>query len=422
MKVIFGFEQGRRALDRTGSLPSVDANLEAVVSKIVESVRINGDNALKALTREYDGVQLESFEVAKPEIEAAKSCVDIELLRALDYAANRILDYHQIQKTNIDSYFSLMKGRQLSRPLERVGLYAPGGKAYYPSTVLMTALPAKAAGAGTIYLATPPGPEGKIPAPTLAAAAIAGVDGVFSIGGAQAIAAFAYGTQCIPRVDKICGPGNKFVMTAKKLVFGDVAIDGLQGPSEVLIIADSNSNPRYCATDMLAQAEHDPDATSVLVTTSEKLARNVLGEIKEIGNSNSRHDIIVQSLNAKGKIIIVDNIDEAIELSNIYAPEHLCLLSEQASARLADFKHAGCVFTGPSATVAIGDYVAGPSHALPTSGTARFSSPLNVWDFLKIIDVVDVDNELIQQSGHVAVTIAEAEGLSAHALAIKSRM
>ena len=421
MQVLFGYEKGRQTLDRSRSRNIIDERLESGVRDTINRVRLEGDEALKELTLEYDKVDIQDIEVDASQITQARKHLDSGLLEALEYAGGRIFDYHRQQKTGIDIGIGLMNGSQLLRPLERVGVYAPGGRAFYPSTVLMTAIPAKAAGVENICLATPPGPGGKIPTATLAAASIAGVDRVFAMGGAQAIAAFAYGTESVPRVDKICGPGNRFVTAAKKLVFGEVAIDGLQGPSEVLIIADNDSNSRFCATDMLAQAEHDPDAASVLVTTSEELARKVIGDIKELTRLSNRQEIIMQSLNDNGKIVVVDNIDEAIDLANIYAPEHLCILSAKATDRLSDINNAGCVFIGEKATVAVGDYVAGPSHALPTSGTARFSSPLNVLDFVKIIDVVNVTEAMIQQSGKFAVTIAEAEGLTSHASAIKAR-
>jgi histidinol dehydrogenase len=275
---------------------------------------------------------------------------------------------------------------------------------------------------GEICLATPPGKDGKVPAPTLAAAKIAGVDHVYRIGGAQAVAALAIGTKSVPKVDKVCGPGSIFVTVAKRLLYGMVAIDGLQGPSEVFIIADDTANPVFIAADMMAQAEHDPLATTVLVTTSERVAEAVSVELSRVVESMLRQFVIHQSLSNMSCIAIVDTLDEAVKLSNMYAPEHLLILAEDAEKLLAKVEHAGCVFIGPKASVAFGDYIAGPSHVLPTSGTARFSSPLNVLDFIKIIDIVRVDDDMVKELSPAAATIARAEGLTAHENALRVRM
>lgn len=421
MQVVSGFEAASALLNRRVGFDVIDPAIEQSVKSIIEQVKSGGDQALKLLTSKFDGVELDAIEVPAGELQQARTNVSPSLLDALNTAAGRIAEYHAEQFNAVKSAVTAMGGKQLLRPLDRVGLYAPGGKAFYPSTVLMTAIPAREAGVKEIILVTPPGTDGKIPAPTLAAAVVAGVDRVFAVGGAQAVAAMAYGTETIPQVDKICGPGNIFVMTAKKMVFGNVAIDGLQGPSEVLIIADESADPVYCAADMLAQAEHDSLAQSVLVTTSQKLAVNVLGELKALTKDNPRRDIIEQSLGKRGIIAVVATLEEAVELANLYAPEHLCFLSSRAGEYLDALRHAGCIFIGDRATVAVGDYVAGPSHALPTSGTARFSSPLNVWDFIKISDVVNVDGAMIKKYGPSAVTIARAEGLESHARAIEAR-
>ena len=311
---------------------------------------------------------------------------------------------------------------QVVRPLDRVGVYVPGGTASYPSTVLMTAIPARVAGVKEVILVTPPRPDGTVSPMVLAAALLSGVDRVFAVGGAQAIAALAYGTESIPQVDKICGPGNIFVTIAKKLVYGVVGIDGLAGPSEVLILADKSANPAYCASDILAQAEHDAMASAILVTDSMQLAVDVKREVEDELQNTPRREIAARSLETNGVIAVVDNPEEMIELANAYAPEHLCLMVSKPAPYLKYLKNAGCIITGKKATVVIGDYVAGPSHVLPTGGTARFSSPLNVLDFIKLTNVIDVDDAAIKELGPAARAIAEAEGFGAHANAVQLRM
>ena len=308
------------------------------------------------------------------------------------------------------------------RPLERVGVYVPGGTASYPSTVLMTAIPARVAGVREIILVTPPRGEGMVPAPTLVAADIAGVDRIFSVGGAQAVAALAFGTESVPRVDKICGPGNIFVTLAKKLVYGVVDIDGLQGPSEVLIIADDSADPAYCAADLLAQAEHDPLASAILVTTSRRLAGEVEREVERQSEDLSRQATIKECLENRGVIAVVDNLDEAIKLANLYAPEHLYLTVKDANYFIDKITNAGCVVVGRNSTVVLGDYVAGPSHVLPTGGSARFSSPLNILDFIKLTSLINVAESELKELGPAAVTIASAEGFDAHARAVAKRL
>lgn len=422
MRVSSGFENSKKLLLRKASHFTGNSEVERTVEKVIADVIQNGDKAVREYSKEFDGVTLDEFEVTPDEIQFAVNNAPLELVSALRVAGERIRNYHLEQYEAVEKSITFMKNRQMLRSLNKVGIYAPGGKAYYPSTVLMTAIPAKVAGVENVILATPPGPDGNVPAPTLAAAAIAGVDRVFRIGGAQAVAAMAFGTMTVPQVDKICGPGNIYVMTAKRLVYGSVAIDGLQGPSEVLIIADETADPAYCAGDILAQAEHDPMAQSILITTSKELAHRVIGEIRVKIKGLERRDIIEKSLEERGLIAVVDFIDEAIELSNIYAPEHLIIFSEKSSEYLHKIKNAGCVFTGNKATVAVGDYIAGPSHALPTGGTARFSSPLNVLDFVKLIDVVYVDDTMLDAYGSAAVIIARAEGLESHARAIETKL
>jgi len=394
---------------------------EAVVRHILAAVKKEGDAALYDLTRRIDGVSLDSLEVDRGEVERAYGGVDGGLVAALKLAASRIRAFHEAQK---DSIWHEVSGKglgQLIRPLNRVGVYVPGGTAAYPSTVLMTVIPAKVAGVSEVIMVTPPKQGGAIPPAVLVAADIARVDRIFRIGGAQAIAALAYGTKTIPAVDKICGPGNIFVMLAKKQVFGAVDIDGLQGPSEVLIIAGEGASPAYVAADLLAQAEHDVLAESHLVTTSRHLAEEVGQEVSRQLEEIPRRAIAREAL-GRGVIAVVASLDEAIELANLYAPEHLCLMMENAPAYIDKITNAGCILVGREATVALGDYVAGPSHALPTGGTARFSSPLNVTDFIRFMSVINTDELDIKKLGKAASVMARAEGLEAHARALDMRL
>ena len=395
---------------------------EQAVRQIIGEVRDRGDEALFEYTLKLDKAKLTSLEIDKQQISHAYQEVEPELVSALKLAAERIRSFHLLQKDNIWKGVTGREWGQLVRPLARVGVYAPGGTASYPSTVLMTAIPAKVAGVKEIILATPPGVKGTVPPATLAAADIAGVDRIFCVGGAQAIAALAFGTESIPRVDKICGPGNIFVVLAKKMVYGAVDIDGLQGPSEVLIIADETANPGYCAADLLAQAEHDPLASAILVTTSRQLADKVNQEVERQLKDLPRQAIAAESLENRGMIVVVANVDEAIELANLYAPEHLCLMVKEASSCIDKVSNAGCIFIGENSTVALGDYVAGPNHVLPTGGTARFGSPLNIIDFIKLIDLVNIDEASLKKIGRAASIIARAEGLDAHARAVEKRM
>ena len=395
---------------------------EQAVRQIVNDVRNRGDAALFDYTLKIDGIKLTSLEVSKEQIASAYQEVDEELLSALKLAADQIRSFHTIQKDNFGSGGTKLDTGQLIRPLECIGVYAPGGTACYPSTVLMTAIPARVAGVKEVILVTPPRGQGTIPAPTLVAADIAQVDRIFSVGGAQAIGALAFGTESIPKVDKICGPGNIFVVLAKKLVYGAVDIDGLQGPSEVLIIADEGANPKYCAADLLAQAEHDPLASAILITTSRGLADEVSQEVEQQLEGLERQAIATESIENRGMIVVVTNVEEAIELANLYAPEHLCLMIQKAASYINKVANAGCIFIGENSTVVFGDYVAGPSHALPTGGTARFSSPLNVTDFIKFIDLVTINEAGLNQLGQAAVTIARAEGFEAHARAVEKRL
>ena len=424
MKIIEGFDKAKQLLDRQ-SPKDLEYKQEAAVRQIINDVRQRGDKALFELTEKYDGAKLKTLEVSSVQIKAAYKKVSPELVNALKLAAERIGTFHQAQKDRALPTYTHGKTGWLVRPLERVGVYAPGGTASYPSTVLMTAIPAKVAGVKEVVLVTPPGKDGKISSAILIAADITGVNRIFSIGGAQAIAALAFGTESVPRVDKICGPGNIYVFLAKKLVYGVVGIDGLQGPSEVVVIADETANPDYCASDLLAQAEHGCLSSAILVTDSKSLAEKVTRAIEEQLKTLSRQAIIKESLANNGMIVIVKNMAEAVELINLYAPEHVLLLvrtNTDYEKQIVNIVNAGCIIYGRQATVAMSDYISGPSHTLPTEGTARFSSPLNVLDFLKITNVSSVGDTLINLAGEAAMTIARAEGLDAHAKAIELRM
>jgi len=401
-------------------LPFLDER-EQAVRQIIDDVRQRGDAALLDYTLKFDGVRLSSLEVPGEQITRAHRAVDPDLLSALKLAARRIRAFHTGQKKGLLRDSNASMGWRIL-PLERVGIYTPYGTAPLPSSLLMTVIPARVAGVKEVILATPPGPDGTVPPPTLVAAGIAGVDRVFSVGGAQAIAALAFGTKSIPAVDKICGPGNIYVLLAKKLLFGVVGIDGLYGPSEVVIIADETANPEYCAADLLAQAEHDPLASAILITTSGSLADKVNRQVEKQIKDLSRKAVAAESLQNRGMIAVVGTINEAIELANSYAPEHLCLVVENAASYVEQVSNAGCIFVGENSIEVLVDYVAGPSHVLPTEGTARFSSPLNVTDFVKLSTLVNMDKADLKELGPTASTIARAEGLDAHARAVEKRL
>ena len=390
------------------------------VQQILGEVRARGDSALFDYTREIDGVELARLEVTREEITQSRNVASKELVSALELAAERVRSFHVAQKRSLGLEFVEGGLGFLVRPLERVGIYVPGGKASYPSTVLMTAIPAGVAGVDEVVVTTPPAPDGTVPASTLVAADIAKVDRIFKVGGAQAVAAMAYGTESVPRVDKICGPGNVFVTLAKKQVYGIVGIDGLHGPTETVILADDSASPVLCAADLLAQAEHDEMASAILITTSPRMAGEVNEEVERQLAQLERQAIARQSLERNGVIVVVDNIDEAIELVNLYAPEHLCLAMRDARSYLDRIRHAGGIFI--ESPEALGDYTAGPSHVMPTGRTARFGSPLSVLDFLKVSILVDLDDEALKALGPAAATIARAEGLTAHALSVERRL
>ena len=363
--------------------PSV--NVEGIVSEIIENVKKNGDSALFAYCEKFDKAKLTSLVVSEEEMEEAMAQVEPEFLEILKKAAENIRKFHSKQVRNsfiINDTDGVVIGQKII-PVDRAGLYVPGGTAAYPSTVLMDSIPAKIAGCKEVVITTPPNAEGKVNPVILAAAKVAGVDKIFKVGGAQAIAALAYGTESIPKVDKIVGPGNAFVAEAKKQVFGKVSIDMIAGPSEILIIADGNTNPRFAAADLLSQAEHDKMASAVLVTNSEELAVAVQAELEKQIPMLERAEIARASIDCNGKIIVAQNLKQAIDISNEIAPEHLELCVDNPFDYLDSIRHAGSIFMGRNCPEALGDYFAGPNHTLPTSGTARFSSPLGVDDFIK---------------------------------------
>jgi histidinol dehydrogenase len=423
MKIISDFAKAKKWMSRQSpGFSLASAKEERVVRQIIDDVRDRGDAALFDYTLKFDGVRLASLEVEKREINAAFRKIDARLLASLKLAAQRIANFHIKQKKALLRDSARGTLGWLVRPLERVGIYVPGGTAPLPSTLLMTAVPARVAGVKEIILMTPPAKSGNVPPVTLAAARIAGVDRVFSVGGAQAVAALAYGTASVPRVDKVCGPGNAYVTLAKKIVFGDVGIDGLYGPSEVVIIADGTAKPEYIAADLLAQAEHGSLPSAILVTTSRQLAGAVNKAIEKQLMTLERRSIIAESLEKRGTIIVVNNIDAALELANLYAPEHLCLVLKDAPSYVERVRNAGCLFIGENSVEVLVDYVAGPSHVLPTNGTARFGSPLNILHFVKLISLVNTDEKDIRRLGKAASVIAGAEGLTAHARAAEIRL
>jgi histidinol dehydrogenase len=421
MKIVRGFDAAMVELRRP-PLASAEAVHKDVVEKILADVRQRGDAALKELAKKFDGVSLKNLAVTDDEIATAYKNVDQSLIDALNLAAERIRAFHLTQLRYAIKEFMEEGVGQIVNPIERVGVYAPGGTASYPSTVLMTVIPARVAGVKQITVVTPPGKGGRVPPATLVAADIAGADSIFKVGGAGAIAALAYGTKSIQKVDKICGPGNIFVTIAKRLVYGEVDIDGLAGPTETIVIADDSASPAHCALDLLAQAEHDILSSAIMITTSEKLASAVNKEVERQLKKLERADIASRSLKERGYIIIVDDMEQAIELANIYAPEHLSLLMRDASLYAEGIRNAGGIFIGDSSPEVLGDYVAGPSHVMPTGGSARFNSPLNVNDFLKITSVVALVDDDLDTLGPAASKIARSEGLTAHARAAEIRL
>ena len=401
--------------------PTVD--VAGIVTDILYDVRKNGDQAVFAYCAKFDKAELTTLEVSKQEIEEALNQVEPEFLKILEEAAANIRAFHSRQVRNsfvMADKPGIVLGQKVT-PIEKVGVYVPGGTAAYPSTVLMYTIPAKIAGCPQILMVTPPGRDGKVSPAILAAASIAGVDRIFKVGGAQAIAALAYGTESIPKVDKIVGPGNAFVAEAKKQVFGMVSIDMIAGPSEILVIADGKSNPVHVAADLLSQAEHDKLASAVLVTDSEALAKAVSEELERQLPKLPREEIARASIENNGKIIVADNLMAGIEIANEIAPEHLELMVDDPFAYLDAVKNAGSIFMGRSCPEALGDYFAGPNHTLPTSGTARFSSPLSVDDFVKKSQFSYYTSDALAAVTEKIAAFAEKEGLRAHGRSVTIR-
>ena len=415
------FPVGARVMDNIEKLFGERLTAEAAVTRILKDVRTRGDAALQDWTQRLDSLNLKPAPVSTALIQSALGSISPAQRDALEKAAARVEAFHK--KQPLTSWFTNELGGtvgQIIRPIQRVGLYVPGGTAPLPSTVLMSAIPAKVAGVKEIVVITPPNREfanAEVPINPiiLAACAVAGVDEVYAIGGAQAIAALAYGTETIRPVDKIFGPGNLFVTLAKRQVYGVVGIDGLAGPTETVVIADDSANPRWVAADLLAQAEHDLLASAILLTPSQTLIQKVQAEVANQIEQRSRADIIVASLENRGGAVLTRDLAEAVDLANEYAPEHLALSVTEPWRWAEKVNNAGGVFMGEHSFEVLGDYLAGPSHVMPTGGSARFASPLNVWDFVKIVSLVALDDKTVQAVGPVAATLAQSEGLDAHA-------
>ena len=392
-------------------------NVEGIVADIIANVRANGDKALLEYTTKFDGATLDAIAVSTEEIDEAVAEVEPRFLEVLEKAAVNIRKFHEKQRRNsfiINDEDGIVVGQKII-PVDRAGLYVPGGTAAYPSTVLMDSIPAKVAGVKEVVMVTPPQKNGKVNPVILAAAKIAGIDKIFKVGGAQAVAALAYGTESVPKVDKIVGPGNAFVAEAKKQVFGQVSIDMIAGPSEILIVADSETDPRHAAADLLSQAEHDKLASAVLVTDSIELAQAVSEELERQIPLLERAEIARESIDVGGKIIVADTLDAAIEIANEIAPEHLELCVSNPFDYLDKIRHAGSIFMGRNCPEALGDYMAGPNHTLPTSGTAKFSSPLSVDDFIKKTQYTYYTKEALAKIAYDVEYFATKEGLTAHA-------
>lgn len=402
----------------------VDRTVTAAVSELIDCVRQQGDEAVRRYTKQFDGAVVEQFEVPAEELEQAVKDCDPDFVAALEKAASNIRAFHERQKQEGWSFQNeqgCLLGQRV-RGLHRVGIYVPGGTAAYPSTVLMNTIPARIAGVKEIVMVTPPPKPGLNNREILAAAKVAGVDRVFLVGGAQAVAALAYGTESIPRVDKIVGPGNIYVATAKRLLYGVVDIDMIAGPSEILVLADHTANPEYLAADLLSQAEHDRLASAILITTDRSVAVRTAQELANQAERLSRRDILTESLSRFGAGIVCRTMEEAVEFANELAPEHLEVVTENPMELLEQLDNAGSVFLGAYSPEPLGDYFAGPNHVLPTSGTARFFSPLSVDSFVKRSSFISYTQEALRQAGPDIICLAETEGLTAHAQSVRVRM
>ena len=405
--------------------PNNYGQYEAVVQEIIEKVKQEGDAAIFAYTKQFDKCELtpETIRVTEKEMEEAINAIDPKLYDVMEKAAANIRDYHQKQVRN--SWFDAkpdgtILGQKIT-PIGKAGVYVPGGKAAYPSSVLMNVIPAKVAGVEKVVMVTPPGADGKVNPGTLAAAKVAGVDEIYKVGGAQAIAALAFGTESIPKVDKITGPGNIFVALAKKAVYGHVSIDSVAGPSEILVLADESANPRYVAADLLSQAEHDELASAILITTSKALAEEVSKQVEVFISELSRTDIMRKSIDNYGYILVADSMEDAIDAANEIASEHLEVLTKNPFEVMTKIQNAGAIFLGEYSSEPLGDYFAGPNHILPTNGTAKFFSPLGVDDFVKKSSVISYSRNALEAVHEDIEFFAEKEGLTAHANSIKVR-
>lgn len=399
------------------------ATPETAVSHILRDVRLRGDTALKDWTLKIDGVQLAGLQIAHEQVQTAGTRLPASLYEALQFAARRIRQFHE--KQPLSNWTTTELGGVLGQrvtPIRRVGVYVPGGTAPLPSSLLMAVIPAQVAGVPEIVVATPPGKDGTVPDVILAAAQICGIKTVITLGGAQAVAALAFGTESFPRVDKIVGAGGLFTTLAKRQVYGIVGIDGLYGPTETAVVADDSANPAWVAADLLAQAEHDPLATAILFTPSRQLAEAVQVEVGQQMERLSRAEIIAQSLQNRGGIVLTTDLDEACRLASDYAAEHTCIATANPAQYADKIPNAGGLFVGERSFEVLGDYVAGPSHVMPTSGTARFASPLNVLDFVKISSIIQLDDATSARLSPIAAQIARAEGLTAHANAAEKRV
>ncbi len=405
--------------------PNNYGQYEAAVAEIIDKVRKEGDKALAEYTLKFDHCRIgkENIRVSREEIEEAYSCLKPEFVEVMKKSAENIRHFHEKQLTN--SWFEPKEDGSILGmkilPVETAGVYVPGGKAAYPSSVLMNVIPAKVAGVPRIIMTTPPGADGKVNPGTLAAADIAGVTEIYKVGGAQAIAAMAFGTESIPKVEKITGPGNIFVALAKKACFGYVSIDSIAGPSEILVIADESANPRYVAADLLSQAEHDELASAILITDSEELAEKVSEEVNRFTEKLSRKEIISKSLEHYGYILLAENMDDAVDAANAVASEHLEILTKDPFSLMTKIKNAGAIFLGEYSSEPLGDYYAGPNHVLPTNGTAKFFSPLNVDDFRKKTSIISYSRQALEKAHKDIELFAEQEGLTAHANSIRVR-
>lgn len=425
MLTIYHFPQDEAALrEQLNRTVSFDSDAQRTVDEILHRVRTEGDAAVLDYTERFQGVRLSDMRVPEAEIEAAYAEADPEFISILEEAFANITAFHRNEAEQ--SFFyerpgGVILGQRVT-PMEKALLYVPGGKAAYPSSVLMNAAPAQVAGVDEIYMSTPCDAEGKVNPHILAAAKVAGVTQVYRLGGAQAVAAFAFGTETIPKVDIVTGPGNKYVALAKKQVFGHVAIDSIAGPSEVVVIADAGAEPEFIVMDMFAQAEHDPDASAVLITSSAELAAAVQEAVARLAGTMLRGEVIARALTDNGAIVVTSSMQEACRVSDMIAPEHLELHVDNPWEILPDLRHAGAIFMGPWSCETVGDYFAGPNHTLPTNGTARFFSPLSVRDFVKHTSIIAWSKGELRRTGEKIARFADHEGLQAHAEAVRVRL